>query len=213
MIIVLEGIDGSGKSTLTRKLLHHFNEMGKPTKLILSRSFHDYSHEKGKEFFTDARRLKKMRELRPLSLCLWHAADFSYRLETEVFTEESETIFIMDRYIYTPMVRDSVRGIEMDYLKTLYSFAPRPDKVFLLTLPPKVALQRVIARSGKPGYYESGSDFKNNVTFEENFLEYQAECQNAYKTVIPSGVSTLLDAELEKDTIFEEVKQSIELKN
>jgi dTMP kinase len=212
MIIVIEGIDGSGKSTLAQKLFKYLKNKNYRTKLILSRSFHDYEHEKGIDIFSSAKNLKSDHKLQALSYSLWHAADFAYRFETEMKNELQDTVFIMDRYIYTPIIRDSIRGVELHYIKNVYSFAPNPDFIFNLQLPTKIALGRVISRGGKPGFYESGTDYLGGESLEDNFITYQDECTTKYAEILPKEQSYIIDAMKSSDDMTKEIIDIFESK-
>ena len=66
-------------------------------------------------------------------------------LENEIIPAlKSGFVVLMDRYIYTAYVRDSVRGNDIEWVKNLYSYAPKPDLVFYLDVPPDILIKRLI---------------------------------------------------------------------
>ena len=121
-LIIVEGIDGSGKST----------------QLLL---LHKWLESKGhKVFFTEwnsselvkdtTKRGKKNKSLTPTTFSLLHATDFASRLYHEILPPlKAGMLVLADRYIYTLMVRDIVRGAEPGWVESIYSMAPVPDAV------------------------------------------------------------------------------------
>jgi len=65
---------------------------------------------------------------------------------------------LADRYVYTLMARDMVRGINEAWLKNLYGIAPEPDAVFYLLVEPEELVQRNLAKTATLDYWESGMD-------------------------------------------------------
>ena len=53
-------------------------------------------------------------------------------------------VVLADRYIYTLMVRDMVRGAHIEWLEPLYSMAIVPDGVFVLDTAPQNILERTL---------------------------------------------------------------------
>jgi len=80
---------------------------------------------------------------------------------------------LADRYIYTLMARDIVRGMDEKWLKNVYSIALVPDAVFYLNVSPEELVQRNLAKSATLDYLESGMDIGISRDIFDSFLQYQ----------------------------------------
>ncbi|ARM75626.1 dTMP kinase [Acidianus manzaensis] len=175
LLIAFEGIDGSGKSSQA-KLLKDWIEMRKDVYLTEWNSS-EWIHDIIKE-------AKKKNLLTPLTFSLIHATDFSDRYEKYILPMiKSGFVVISDRYIYTAYARDSVRGVNIDWVKKLYSFAIKPDFTFYIRVSPEIALERIkkSKRGIKP--QEAGYDIFPNLTPEEGFLKYQSLVVEVYDKI------------------------------
>ena len=120
--------------------------------------------------------------LNTTTFSLLYAADYTDRLENEIIPAlKSGFVVLMDRYIYTAYVRDSVRGHDINWVKNLYSFAPKPDLVFYLNVPPDILIKRLIAKNGVLDYFESGRDIGISVDIYNSFEIYQKRCLEEYQ--------------------------------
>ena len=149
-LIVFEGPDGSGKTT-QRKLL----------KTWLKGEGHDVITTKwnsSKLIKPLIRTRKSMRSLSPVEFSLLHACDFHHRVETEILPALSagQTV-IADRYLFTALARDIVRGLDLDWVLNLYAPILWPDLVFYFKVSPETSGKRIAAER-TPSYYESGQD-------------------------------------------------------
>src|SRR5580693_6998554 len=122
-LIVVEGIDGSGKSTqlhLLDKWLRHLGQ------LVFSTEWN--SSEVVKEITSKG---KKKALLTPTTFSLLHATDFCDRYERNVLPLlRAGYIVLADRYIYTAFARDVVRGCSSHWVRKVYGFAKKPDITF-----------------------------------------------------------------------------------
>ena len=133
MLIVYEGIDGSGKTTSSQTLCMDLKAAGHRVKLVQWTSFQPRPDEKDNSLFERAERKRENASLGPLSYALWHCADLAYRLEKFMNPAfERGEIVVMDRYKYTAFVRDVIRGIDESMVQSWYRFAPDPDVVIYL---------------------------------------------------------------------------------
>src|SRR3954454_12306020 len=150
-LIVVEGIDGSGKST----------------QLLLAMR---YLQAKGlKPFFTDwnstdvvkavTKKGKKKISLPPLTFSLLHATDFAHRLVHNILPPlKAGLIVLADRYTYTAFARDVVRGVDRQWVRTVYDFAPKPDLALYFNVPIDVSVSRILAGRAQLKDYEAGMD-------------------------------------------------------
>src|SRR2546425_7241702 len=109
-----------------------------------------------------------------MSFSLIHAADFASRIYSQIRPAlQSGAIVLADRYVYTAFARDAVRGVNRDWLRRVYSFAPRPTISFYFDVPLDEAIRRIL--EGRPAlkYYEAGLDMGLDEDPEESFRIYQ----------------------------------------
>ncbi|HVV45436.1 MAG TPA: hypothetical protein VHC72_09525, partial [Bryobacteraceae bacterium] len=119
-LIVVEGIDGSGKSTQLSLLSRWLRSSGYAVAFSEWNSsplVHDTTRRgKKKEMFT------------PTTFSLIHATDFADRTERYIVPLiRAGAIVCADRYAYTAFARDVARGVDPQWVRNLYSFALRPN--------------------------------------------------------------------------------------
>ena len=122
-LIVVEGIDGSGKSTQIELLENYLRLKGFG---VLRNAWNS-----SQEISPIIRKAKKKQILTPYAFSLLHAADFSYRYTHEIIPAlNAGKVVLSDRYIYTSIARDCARGIPREWLMSNFRFAIRPDLTF-----------------------------------------------------------------------------------
>lgn len=193
MIIALEGIDGAGKSTAALDLSVSLTKRGIENVVIGSVSFAVYPSA-ASESWTVETELRQMWEIRdelqelfgPQALCLSNAWDFAYRWESlGAPALEIGKVVIADRYIHTALVRDVIRGIDEEYVRTLYSFVPPPDLLIYLDTSPKIAYDRRINNGLDIGYFEAGRDVvRRAANLRLSFETFQGQCRKRYDNVL-----------------------------
>jgi dTMP kinase len=164
-LIVIEGSDGSGRSTQSSYLMNWLERKGYPTVQVgLKRS------ELVGEALAEAMRGNT---LNAITLNLFYATDFADQLERVIIPAlKAGFVVLADRYIYTMMARDIVRGSSMDWLREIYGFALVPDAVFYLNVSPKILAERHFSKSGMLDYWESGMDIQRVGGMYDNFIKY-----------------------------------------
>src|ERR671919_2566785 len=122
-LIVVEGIDGSGKSTQ----IHLLEKWLRFRRLSVFMTEWN-SSETVKEITSKG---KKKGRLTPTTFSLLHATDFADRYERNIYPLlRAGYIVLADRYIYTALARDIVRGCSKRWVENIYKYAVRPDIVF-----------------------------------------------------------------------------------
>jgi dTMP kinase len=166
-LIVIEGTDGVGRSTQVALLKEWLEARGYAvvnTGLRRSRLA-----GRGIE------RAKRGNTLDPLTLTLFYATDFWDRLERDIVPAlRAGMVALVDRYVFSLMVRAKVRGVPMDYLEDLHGFALVPDLVIYLEAEIDQLTQRILGRTGFD-YWESGEDFLTGPGIHQNFVDYQTQ--------------------------------------
>src|SRR5882762_1718193 len=141
-LIVVEGTDGSGKSTQLY-LLKRWLEIG-------GYRLHFTEWNSSPLVKSATRRGKQKRLLTPTTFSLLHAADFADRCERQIMPLlQGDYLVLADRYVYTAFARDAARGCSHRWLRNLYRFAPVPDITFYLRAPLEVAADRILEEYDK----------------------------------------------------------------
>ncbi|WP_147127874.1 dTMP kinase [Sulfolobus acidocaldarius] len=175
ILIAFEGIDGSGKSSQA-SLLKSWLSKRRYT-FITEWNSSEWIHDIIKE-------AKKKNLLTPLTFSLIHATDFADRYEKYILPMlKCGFVVIADRYIYTAYARDSVRGVDIEWVKKLYSFAVKPDITFYIRVPSEVALKRLKSSRRQIKPTEAGADVFPNLTPEEGFIKYQSSIIEVYDRI------------------------------
>jgi dTMP kinase len=139
-LIAIEGADGSGRSTQIARLVEWLETGGHPTVQVGLKRSTLVSEELD--------RAQAGNILSRSTLSLFYATDFADQLENIIIPAlRAGFIVLADRYIYTLMARDLVRGMDEAWLKNLYGIALVPDAVFYLDVRPEQLVQRVFAKN------------------------------------------------------------------
>lgn len=178
LLIAFEGPDGSGKSTQHRKLQEWLESNRQPAVATKWNS--------SARFAPLIRQAKEEQSLSPLLFSLLHAADLVERYETVIAPalQEGRTV-LCDRYLYTSLVRDSLRGVDESALLALYRGLRVPDVVFHCVVPPEVAYARLTERQGSLNYYAAGMDLKLSEDMDESCRRYLELMDAAYRRILP----------------------------
>ncbi len=188
-LFIVEGIDGSGKSTQLDLLEKWLNSMGYCVYFSAWNSS-PLVHE-------TTRVAKANRLLSPMSFSMIHAADFADRLERAIVPPlRAGAVVLADRYIYTAFARDVARGVDGDYVRRNYSFAPKPTGAFYFRVPLKEALGRILAGRPELKYYEAGMDLNLSEDPYKSFELFQARILKQYEQMIDEFDLWVIDATL-----------------
>jgi len=172
-LIVVEGIDGSGKSTQI-KLLHKWLEARGHQVVFTEWNSSDLVRQATK-------RGKKKNLLTPTTFSLLHATDFADRLTYRIVPYLKAGITVLaDRYIYTAFARDIARGVDPRWARDLYSFAVKPDAAFYFRVPIEVAVERILSTRAKIKFYEAGMDLGLSPDAVESFRLFQGRVLEEY---------------------------------
>ncbi|MDQ6632923.1 MAG: thymidylate kinase [Verrucomicrobiota bacterium] len=203
-LIVVEGADGSGRSTQIMRLVQWLEGSGHATVQVgLSRS--TLVSEELEE-------AKQGNILSRTTLSLFYATDFADQLENIILPSLKAGFMVLaDRYIYTLMVRDLVRGMNEAWLKNLYGIALVPDAVFYLNVSPDELVQRNFSKTQSLDYWESGMDLGLSRDMFDSFLKYQALMQNEFKRLQTTYGFSIVDAHRSPDEINEELQEKIKV--
>jgi dTMP kinase len=186
-LIVVEGIDGSGKSTQIALLSQWLRLRGYAV------AFSEWNssplvHE-------TTRRGKRKEMFTPTSFSLIHATDFADRMERYIIPLlKAGAVVCADRYAYTAFARDMVRGVDRAWVRNIYRFALKPDLAFYFKVPLEVALGRILGGRNALKYYEAGMDLGLSRNIEESFRIFQGRILAEYESMIEEMGFHVIDA-------------------
>ncbi len=204
-LFVVEGIDGSGKSTQL-SLLHQW---------LRSEGYGVvYSEWNSSPLVSrTTKRGKKRHSLTPATFSLIHATDFAERSERNIIALlKTGAVVLCDRYIYTAFARDAVRGMNPQWLRELYSFAVKPTIAFYFRVPLEVAMNRILAARSGIKYYEAGMDLDLSPDTEESFRMFQGRILEEYERMVPEFDLQAIDATLPIEVQQAQMRQSVKSK-
>ncbi len=202
-LFIVEGIDGSGKSTQLDMLRKWLIGQGYCV------AFSEWNSSPIVRSTT--RRGKKKQLLTPTAFSLIHAADFADRMERQMLPAlKAGAIVLADRYIYTAFGRDVARGVHPQWVRNVYSFAIEPTVAFYFRVPMDVSLERIL--SGRPTlkYYEAGLDVGLSNDPYESYELFQGRILEEYDRMTDEFGLTVIDATLSLLEQQEQVRETVE---
>jgi dTMP kinase len=175
-LIIVEGIDGSGKSTQLQLAFRYLEAQGYPV------------------FFTEwnsadlvkavTKKGKKKMMLTPMTFSLLHATDFAHRLINNILPPlKAGMIVCADRYVYTAFARDVVRGCDPAWVRKVYNFAPRPDLALYFNVPIDVSCSRILSGRNQLKDYEAGMDLNLAKDKVDSFKIFQSRILTEYARI------------------------------
>ncbi len=188
-LFIVEGIDGSGKSTQLDMLRKWLIGQGYCV------AFSEWNSSPIVRNTT--KRGKKKQLLTPTSFCLIHAADFADRMERQMLPAlKAGAIVLADRYIYTAFARDVARGVYPEWVRHVYGFAIQPTAAFYFRVPLEESLKRILEGRPKLKYYEAGLDLGLSDDPYKSFERFQGRIVEQYEHMVEEFGLIVIDASL-----------------
>ncbi len=197
-LIVLEGSDGVGRSTQTHLLRTWLEDEGfAVSDTGLRRS------EMTQEGLEEARR---GHTLSRITMSLFYATDFADRLENQIIPAlQAGFIVLSDRYFYSIIARDIVRGADPDWARKIYGFALKPDLVLYLKADVMDLVSRLIHGRGL-NYWEAGMDLRPSDNLYDSFINYQSELILLFEQFANEYGFTTIDAGRPVMDVFQDLQ-------
>ncbi len=201
-LIIVEGIDGSGKSTQIDLLYKWLLAQGKSVY---------FSEWNSSNLVKSTTKLaKKQKIFTPTTFSLLQATDFADRWQNYMLPMlKAGVIVLADRYAFTAFARDVARGVDREWVRNLYSFSVQPDLAFYFQVPLDVAVDRIMEGRAKLKYYEAGMDLglsENRVT---SFRLFQQRIINEYDRMTDEFSFKVIDGTLPVKQQQRQVRQHL----
>jgi dTMP kinase len=222
-VIAVEGIDGSGKSSLAALLVEHLRDTGQPAQLVTR-----YTCQKVTQLWKN---LLATGQLDQTSTALLAAADWvmTQRRVIELALKRNEWV-IADRYRTSQLVHFQQRDVNQDLLIACFSNSAPADLVLYLDLPPQVALKRIQHAQNpelKPDIWECGLDHQPDLTLamawrhyhnftpdqecrKRAFVSWQTQAQSLFDGNLDPILTHKLDATANPDEVMRQALVALE---
>jgi dTMP kinase len=189
VFIVFEGIDGSGKSTHIKQLAEELRgrglsvlETAEPSKDLIGTFIRDYAERNSDRFTLETETL------------LFAADRYEHVRQVIAPALERGSIVISDRYFYSSIAYQGATGIDLDWIREMNRFAPKPDLGFLLDIPPESSLERVNDRA--------------KTVFEVS--DYLRKVRDIYLGMVERGELVRVEADRSRDEVGAELQELID---
>lgn len=169
-LIVIEGIDGSGKSTCAKNLTEKLNSINIKTIYTFEPTHSHYGAKLREGMLSED--LDAEEEL------LLFVKDRKDHIEYMIKPALKEGYFIiLDRYFYSSIAYQGAKGIDINRIMNLHKdFIIKPDIVFIFHLPIDIALNRIISKRGIADRFENETYLKKVDkifhSFNESFIHH-----------------------------------------
>ena len=186
-LIIVEGIDGSGKSTQLQLL----------NKWLVSMNYRVFFTEWNSSALVKEtiKRGKRKDILTPTTFSILHASDFADRLAHLIIPPlKAGMIVLADRYAYTAFARDVVRGVHPAWVRNLYGFAVKPNLALYFKVPIDVSLKRILTGRINLKFHEAGMDLRLSDNPNESFQIFQRKILDEYDVIASEFNLTVIDA-------------------
>ena len=175
LLIAFEGPDGSGKTTQRKLFKTWLKSEGYP---VVTTKWN--SSDLIKPLIKGR---KALRVLSAEEFSLLHAADFRHRVEQEILPALWDgKLVIADRFLFTGLARDAVRGLDLEWVLKLYQPLLWPDLVFYFSVTPAISGQRVTA-TRLPSFYEAGQDVTSVEDPVDSFKRFIGRVISEYESL------------------------------
>ncbi|MFA5861517.1 MAG: dTMP kinase [Candidatus Thermoplasmatota archaeon] len=200
-LLVIEGTDGVGRSTQISMLVPWIETHGHAVVLTgWNRSL------LVSKLITSA---KEGTLLNKVTYTLLYATDFADRLERVVIPAlKAGMVVIADRYVGTAFARAGVREVDHEWMRELYSFAPKPDLTIYMRLDVDELLPRTLDRT-RLNYWESGMDQHMGEDIHDSFIQYQGRLVQNYDEMAKEFGWHVVDARRTTEHTQVEIRRAV----
>jgi dTMP kinase len=199
-LFVIEGADGSGRSTQIQLLGGWLEARGYAVKNVGLRRSNLVSEE--------LEAAKQGNVLTRTTLSLFYATDFFDQVVNEIIPAlRAGMIVLADRYVYTLMARDIVRGADREWVRNLYSPAIVPHAVFYFRISAPQLVERNFHKNSSLDYWESGMDLGLSPDMFDSFVKYQRMLQQEFARMQKEYGFAVINANRQVPTVQGELRR------
>ena len=200
-LIVLEGSDGVGRSTHIQLLRNWLEAEGYAVS--------DTGLKRSPLTSPGLDAAKQGHTLGSRTMSLFYAADYADRLENQIIPVlKAGFIVLSDRYYYSIIARDIVRGADPDWARKVYGFALVPDLVLYLSADVNTLATRIAHGRGFD-YWESGMDIRCADNLYDSFCVYQSRLIDQFDQMAEEFHFVSIDATRSIQAIQDDLKRQI----
>jgi dTMP kinase len=200
-LIVLEGTDGVGRSTQIQMLRQWLESEGYAVS--------DTGLHRSPLTQAGLESAKNGHTLSPLTMSLFYATDFADRLENQIIPAlKAGFIVLSDRYFFSVIARDIVRGADPVRARSLYGFALKPDLVMYMRADVESLVARLVHGRGFD-YWESGMDIRCADNIYDSFIIYQGKLIEEFDRMSEEFGFVTIDATRPVQAVFGDLKSQI----
>jgi dTMP kinase len=144
-----------------------------------------------------------------ITMSLFYATDFADRLENQIIPAlEAGFIVLSDRYFYSIMARDIVRGADPEWARKVYGFALKPDLTLYLKADVTDLVSRLIHGRGL-NYWEAGMDIHLADNLFDSFIDYQSKISMQFNQLAKEYKFVTIDAGRPVTEVFADLQSHI----
>jgi dTMP kinase len=200
-LIAIEGTDGVGRSTQVELLRKWLEKNGYAVS--------DTGLRRSPLTQPGLDQAKKGNTLTPLTISLFYATDFADRLENQIIPALKAGFYVLsDRYFYSIIARDIVRGIHPQWARDLYGFALVPDVVFYLKAEVQTLVTRIVHGRGFE-FWEAGMDIIKADNLYDSFVQYQTCMIDQFDQMAKEYNFRIIDANKSVKEINSDIKKQL----
>jgi len=200
-LIVVEGTDGVGRSTQINLLRSWLEKNGFGVS--------DTGLRRSPLTQPGLDEAKKGHTLTPTTLSLFYATDFADRLENQIIPALKAGFYVLsDRYFYSIIARDIVRGADPQWARKIYQFALVPDIIIYLKADVATLVGRIVHGRGF-NYWESGMDVIKGDNLYDSFIGYQTRMIDQLDQMANEYHFITIDANRSVNDIFFDLRHHI----
>lgn len=179
--IVIEGIDGCGKTVHSKVLCQELQNLGYNMAYTTEPSRFQIGQFIEQKFLREAK-------VSPQVEALLFAADRFDHLTFELLPMlKAGKIVVSDRYVYSSLAYQGAQGLELDWIRKVNYFAIKPNLALYLDVPAEIGLARKRWRS----------------VLER--VELEKKVRQAYLNLVESGELIKVDSNRKFDIVREEI--------
>ncbi|MEM0099547.1 MAG: dTMP kinase [Desulfurococcaceae archaeon] len=187
LFIVLEGIDGSGKTTMAKKLIENLSAMG-------YRASYTYEPTDSDIVTVVKTRYKAYRD--PYIDALTFALDRLIHVKSKIKPLlDNGYVVISDRYFYSSVAYQTACGAPMEWVIEVNKWALRPDLAIYLDIDPDLALKR------------KGTSSSRFPEFEN--IELMRRVRTIYLELVKRGLLVMIDASRSIDAVYHDIEKLV----